>query len=203
MLCLLLKLLLSAPLVSCRPIPFTPVRGLGRAGCGCCGLRQWRLAKDGFLRADASRQIELENKDFLVGMVNQETGLRGYVNNGDPSFLEPFVLGQREVQSALHDLYASVTDPGQLTELNRSRAAAEALEYIVATGAYASCDQAEQPKVILLDLKPPKVDGLEVLRRVKADPSTKSIPVVMLTSSREERDIIEGYRLGVKADKAA
>jgi PAS domain S-box-containing protein len=89
------------------------------------GYGAW-AAKDGFLRADASRQIELENKDFLVGMVNQETGLLGYVDNGDPSFLEPFVLGQREVQTALHDLYASVKDPGQLTELNRSRAAAEA-----------------------------------------------------------------------------
>jgi PAS domain S-box-containing protein len=89
------------------------------------GYGAW-AAKDGFLRADASRQIELQNKDFLVGMVNQETGLRGYVNNGDPSFLEPFVLGQREVQTALHDLYGSVSDPGQMTEMNRSRAAAEA-----------------------------------------------------------------------------
>ncbi len=79
------------------------------------------------------------------------------------------------------------------------RDGAEALEFIFATGQYAGRDVAEQPRVILLDIKLPKVDGLEVLRRVKEDPSTKSIPVVMLTSSREERDIIEGYRLGVNS----
>jgi len=79
------------------------------------------------------------------------------------------------------------------------RDGAEALEFIFATGQYAGRDLADQPKVILLDLKLPKVDGLEVLRRVKEDPTTKSIPVVMLTSSREERDIVEGYRLGVNS----
>jgi len=79
------------------------------------------------------------------------------------------------------------------------RDGAEALEFIFATGQYAGRDVTDQPKVILLDLKLPKVDGLEVLRRVKEDPSTKSIPVVMLTSSREERDIVEGYRLGVNS----
>ena len=56
-----------------------------------------------------------------------------------------------------------------------------------------------QPRVVLLDLKLPKVDGLDVLRRVRADPRTKTIPVVMMTSSREERDIIESYRLGVNS----
>lgn len=55
------------------------------------------------------------------------------------------------------------------------------------------------PKVILLDLKLPKVDGLEVLKRLKSDPQTRSIPVVMLTSSREERDMIESYQLGVNS----
>lgn len=79
------------------------------------------------------------------------------------------------------------------------RDGAEALEFIFATGEYAGRDAADQPKVILLDLKLPKVDGLEVLRRIKSDAGTKSIPVVMLTSSREERDIIEGYRLGVNS----
>jgi two-component system, response regulator len=55
----------------------------------------------------------------------------------------------------------------------------------------------KSPKVILLDLKLPKVDGLEVLKRLKSDPHTRNIPVVILTSSREERDLIESYRLGV------
>jgi two-component system, response regulator len=79
------------------------------------------------------------------------------------------------------------------------RDGAEALEFIFGTGAYADRNREEQPRVILLDIKLPKVDGLEVLRRIKQDPATKSIPVVMLTSSREERDIIEGYRLGVNS----
>jgi CheY-like chemotaxis protein len=79
------------------------------------------------------------------------------------------------------------------------RDGAEALEFIFRTGPYAGRDLADRPRVILLDLKLPKVDGLEVLRRIKADATTKSIPVVMLTSSREQRDIIEGYRLGVNS----
>jgi CheY-like chemotaxis protein len=76
---------------------------------------------------------------------------------------------------------------------------AEALEYIFATGAYASRDINYHPKVILLDLKLPKVDGLEILRRVKSDQRTKTIPVVVLTSSKEERDLVESYRLGANS----
>ena len=76
---------------------------------------------------------------------------------------------------------------------------AEALEYIFGTGAYAGRDVNNKPKVVLLDLKLPKVDGLEVLRRIKADERTKVIPVVVLTSSTEERDIIESYQLGVNS----
>jgi two-component system, response regulator len=79
------------------------------------------------------------------------------------------------------------------------RDGAEALEFIFGTGAYADRDLSEQPKLVLLDLKLPKVDGLEVLRRIKGDPTTRAIPVVMLTSSREDRDVIEGYRLGVNS----
>lgn len=75
----------------------------------------------------------------------------------------------------------------------------QALEFIFATGAYSDRDINNKPKLILLDLKLPKVDGLEVLRQIKADPRTKSIPVVVLTSSREEKDIIESYRLGVNS----
>lgn len=76
---------------------------------------------------------------------------------------------------------------------------AEALDYIFGSGAYAGHKVKNGPRVILLDLKLPKVDGLEVLRRVKADERTRMIPVVVLTSSREERDVVESYRLGVNS----
>jgi len=75
----------------------------------------------------------------------------------------------------------------------------EALEYIFATGAYKERNINHRPKVILLDLKLPKVDGLEVLRRIREDERTKQIPVVVLTSSQEERDIVESYKLGVNS----
>jgi CheY-like chemotaxis protein len=80
-----------------------------------------------------------------------------------------------------------------------ARDGAEALEFIFCEGAHAGRRIEDVPKVILLDLKLPKVDGLEVLRRIKADPRTAAIPVVMLTSSREQRDVIESYRLGVNS----
>ena len=76
---------------------------------------------------------------------------------------------------------------------------AEALEYIFATGAYAHRKIENAPKVVLLDLKLPKVNGLEVLRKIKSDKSTKLIPVVMLTSSTEECDIVDSHRLGVNS----
>ncbi len=80
-----------------------------------------------------------------------------------------------------------------------ARDGAEALEFLFATGKYSDRKVQNGPRVILLDLKLPKVDGLEVLRRVKGDPRTKNIPVVVLTSSREERDIVESYALGVNS----
>ena len=79
------------------------------------------------------------------------------------------------------------------------RDGAEALEFVFGTGAYQGRDVRGGPRVILLDLKLPKVDGLEVLRRVKADPRTRNIPVVVLTSSREERDLVESYQYGVNS----
>jgi two-component system response regulator len=78
------------------------------------------------------------------------------------------------------------------------RDGAEALEYIFCTGAYADREQ-QNPQLILLDLKLPKVDGIQVLRQVRANPRTQSIPVVMLTSSTEERHVVEAYALGVNS----
>ena len=79
------------------------------------------------------------------------------------------------------------------------RDGAEALEYIFCTGAYAGRKIDQVPRFILLDLKLPKVDGLEVLKRIKSDPRTKHTPVVMMTSSREENDLVASYALGVNS----
>ncbi len=76
---------------------------------------------------------------------------------------------------------------------------AEALEFIFSKGEYASRENSPAPKLIILDLKLPKVDGLEILRQLKADEKTRLIPVVVLTSSQEEQDVIESYRLGVNS----
>jgi CheY-like chemotaxis protein len=75
----------------------------------------------------------------------------------------------------------------------------EALDYLFCRGQFASRTFDRPPRLVLLDLKLPKVDGLEVLRAVKGDPRTKAIPVVVLTSSREECDLVESYKLGVNA----
>jgi two-component system response regulator len=79
------------------------------------------------------------------------------------------------------------------------RDGAEALDYLFGAGAYAGRDLTAMPAVILLDLKLPKVDGLEVLRRLRGDARTKFIPVVILTSSKEEPDLINGYRFGANS----
>jgi CheY-like chemotaxis protein len=75
----------------------------------------------------------------------------------------------------------------------------EALDFMFARGAFAARKVEEGPRVVVLDLKLPKVDGLEVLRALKGNPATRAIPVVVLTSSREEKDIIESYQLGVNS----
>jgi two-component system response regulator len=80
-----------------------------------------------------------------------------------------------------------------------ARDGAEALEFIFCEGPHSARKIEDVPKVILLDLKLPKVDGLEVLKKLKGDPRTSSIPVVILTSSREQRDVVESYRLGVNS----
>jgi len=79
------------------------------------------------------------------------------------------------------------------------RDGAEALDFIFGAGVYAGRRVDDPPRLILLDLKLPKVDGLQVLQRVKSDQRTRSIPVVVLTSSGEERDIVESYQLGVNS----
>lgn len=76
---------------------------------------------------------------------------------------------------------------------------AEALDFLFATGAYAGREVNHTPRVILLDLRLPKVDGLEVLKKIKSDERTRTIPVVVLTSSKEDRDIAESYKLGVNS----
>lgn len=79
------------------------------------------------------------------------------------------------------------------------RDGAEALDFLFCAGAYANRDPREMPQVILLDLKLPKVDGLEVLRRIRADERTRLLPVVILTSSREEQDLLKSYTLGANS----
>ncbi|MCG3147039.1 MAG: Response regulator rcp1 [Verrucomicrobiae bacterium] len=80
-----------------------------------------------------------------------------------------------------------------------ARDGAEALEFIFCEGPHAGRKIQNGPKVILLDLKLPKVDGLEVLQRIKRDPRTQMIPVVVLTSSKEQRDVVESYKLGTNS----
>jgi len=80
-----------------------------------------------------------------------------------------------------------------------TRDGAEALDYLFATGPYAGRDTSVMPQLILLDLKLPKIGGLEVLERIRADKRMRLLPVVILTSSKEEQDIIDGYGLGVNS----
>ncbi len=75
----------------------------------------------------------------------------------------------------------------------------KALDFIFARGEYAGRNVEDSPKLVILDLKLPKVDGLEVLRQIKSDPRTKFIPVVVMTSSNQEKDVVESYRLGVNS----
>jgi two-component system, response regulator len=76
---------------------------------------------------------------------------------------------------------------------------AEALDFLFTTGAHVDRNPNHTPKVVLLDLKLPKVSGLEVLKKLKADERTRTIPVVVLTSSQEEKDMVESYKLGVNS----
>ena len=84
-------------------------------------------------------------------------------------------------------------------QINVVRDGAEALDYLFTTGAYADRDTTTMPAVVILDLKLPKVDGLEVLQRMRADERTKLVPVVVLTSSKEEQDMINSYKFGANS----
>jgi two-component system response regulator len=86
-----------------------------------------------------------------------------------------------------------------LNDIVIARDGAEALDYLFGTGKYAGRNPCPMPEVVLLDLKMPKIGGLEVLRRIKADERTRCIPVVVLTSSDEEKDMIESYKYGVNS----
>ena len=100
----------------------------------------------------------------------------------------------KDVELAL----AALAENNLANEVVVARDGAEAWDYLTRQGRYAERPPGS-PAVVLLDLKMPKIDGLEVLRRMKADDALRMIPVVMLTSSREQQDVIESYRLGVNA----
>lgn len=106
------------------------------------------------------------------------------------------------VEDNLHDAELTVRSLKKVNLANRLfhvKDGAEALDFIFKRGEYAHRKDEKNPKVILLDIKMPKVDGIEVLRQVKGDPATRSIPIVIMTSSKEEQDIITSYDLGVNS----
>jgi len=103
----------------------------------------------------------------------------------NPQDLELALIALREANSSSH--------------IQVARDGAEALDFIFCEGIYSSRHLEDAPKVIMLDLKLPKIDGLDVLRRIKGDRRTRLIPIVVLTSSREQRDVIESYELGVNS----
>jgi two-component system response regulator len=86
-----------------------------------------------------------------------------------------------------------------MNEIVQAHDGSEALDYLFGTGQYAGRDLSIMPTLILLDLKMPKVDGLEVLRRLRANEQTRLLPVVILTTSKEDQDIIDGYALGANS----
>jgi len=102
---------------------------------------------------------------------------------------------QDDVELTLHALRKE----NLANNIHVARDGEEAIEFLFCNGTHADRSFEQPPKLILLDLKLPKVDGMEVLKRVKGDPRTKTIPVVILTSSKEERDLVSSYNLGANS----
>lgn len=114
-----------------------------------------------------------------------------------PSALEIFLVedNPNDLQLTLRALKKARVG----NRIHVARDGEEAVDYLFGEGAFAGRDVADTPKMILLDLKLPKIDGIDVLRRIKSDARTQCIPVVVLTSSKEQRDVVDSYRLGVNS----
>ena len=107
------------------------------------------------------------------------------------------LIDDNEMDNVYHQII--VQRAGFSGELLIFESGAEALDYLFGTGAYEGRDVTVLPAIVLLDLKLPKVDGMEVLRRLRADPRTRLVPVIVLTASKEEEDVIGSYSLGANA----
>ena len=115
----------------------------------------------------------------------------------NPAELEILLVedNQDDMDLALHALKRGKV----ANRISVARDGEEALDFLFCRGAFSQRSFEHPPKLVLLDLKLPKVDGMEVLKQVKADPRTKTIPVVIMTSSKEERDLVSSYNLGVNS----
>ena len=115
----------------------------------------------------------------------------------DPTPVELLLIEDNPQDLELAMLALQSANPA--LRIHVARDGEEALDFIFCQGPYASRQITDTPNVILLDLKLPKIDGLDVLKRLKRDPRTAMIPVVVLTSSKEQRDVVESYQLGVNS----